>query len=292
MKGTRLEVLPLPGGSVRRVSIDANDPLPAIVSFGCNALTTGGDVPGPTLRLVAFGNWNADRRELHEIPEARAFCRRLWMQGKPLLRMLSESSADTPAEDRLGLSQHEVSQLGFGWFEVYVLGMCAVEAARVETPDGPAWQLEADAGGGTRERLRAELLQMSPDNPEGYVFDDAANRRVFVHNNMEAAEAAAVKLGPSGVVLVLSLEDEVGRQLAAALAPDANHAAYVADCRRRDLHPAAVLGVGLEVAGKLLRPFAPEAAAKMAGGPPEGGYAWAAFVAYGGTAIVPVEVMP
>lgn len=288
LKGTRMEVLPLNAGTVRRVCITTTDPLPAVVSFGRNAMVTNRKTDEHTLRFIAFDDWNHDSRELHQIPEAREYCRRLWHEGKPLLRVLSESSADTPADDRLGLSQHDISQLGLGWFEIYTLGMCDVIAAElVDGPDGPGWNLAAvGPKGASREAVRAELLEMSPANPDGYTYDDAANRRVFVNNNMPMALNAVRKNGAGHVVLVLSLLDDVARQLADALAPEADHREHIATCREKDLHPAAVLAVPVPNAAQLVRPFAPGAAGTIDAGPSKPGCTWGVFVAFNGTSIV------
>lgn len=291
LKGTRLEQLPVPGGLVRRLCINAADPLAAVLSFGCNAMVHDRNPDEHVLRLLAFDNWNHDTRELHQIPEAREYCRTLWQHGKTLLRLLSESSADTPADDRLGMSQHQVSALGFGWLEVFTLGMCDVETSHfVAGPDGPGWHVAALAPkGADRDAVRAELLEMSTDNPEGYTYDDAANRRVFVNNNMPMALNAARQCGPANVVLVLSLQDDVGRQVADELAPPEEHRQHVAACREKDLHPAAVLAVPLGNAAQLVRVFAPGAAAAIDRGPSKPGCTFAVFVAFNGTAIVELE---
>lgn len=292
LNGTRLEVLQLDGVTVRRVCVNVLDPMAAVVSFGVHSLTTGG--AGHTLRFVAVDNWNDDARELHAIPEAREWFARLWRDGKPLLRLLSESSADMPPDDRAGLSPRAVSQLGFGWREVWVLGHGNIDA-RLATGDdgGPVWELEVEAAT-TLEKLRAELLQMSPENPEGYTHDDATNRRWFMQQNMGRALNAARSVGPSHVVLVLSLADAVAGRLATELAgmtgQAENIAAAIVDARRADLHPGAIVGVPRESAAALLGTFAPEAAARIAaGGPPKPGCVWGVFVAHNGTTLAQLD---
>lgn len=291
LRGTRLEVLPLDGGTVRRVCVNVDDPMATVVSFGTNALVAeAGD--GPVLRFVAVDNWNHDPRELHQIPEAREWFRRLWHEGKTLLRLLSESSADTPADDRLGLSQRDVSQLGLGWFDVWTLGMCDIVGAQLEhTTDGPVWGLEAvGPRGATREAVRAELLQRSTTNPEGFTFDAAANRRVFMANNMAGAIKASQHMGRDAddVVLVLSLLDPVAGDIARQIVDADAIQRTMADCRRRDLHPAAILAAPRAATVPLLEHFAPEAARRIAAGRPESGWHWAVFVAYGGTTLATV----
>jgi hypothetical protein len=289
LNGTRLEVLPLPGGIARRVCVNATDPLAAVVSFGVHALTQ--PVDGPVVRLVAVDNWNNDPRELWQIPEARAWFRRLWHEGKPLLRLLSESTGDMPADDRLGLTERDMSQLGFGWADVFVVCMCTVDAAALNPDAGPGeqvWQLAAVApdGNATRESIRAELLQMSPDNPEGYTFDDAANRRVFMENNLPNAEVAAHKAGHAdGAVLVLSLLDPLAARVADEFGDADQIRATLVDCRRKDLHPGAVLALPRAVAAEVLKPFAPDAAGRVEAAPPKPGWQWAAFVAFNGTTL-------
>lgn len=142
-------------------------------------------------------------------------------------------------------------------------------------------------GDRTREDVRAELLQMSPDNPEGYTYDDAANRGVFTHNNMPAALKASRAMGAERdmVVLVLSLLDPVAAKLANMMAePDAIQRT-MADCREKDLHPAAVVGLPRELAAGAVHPFAHEAAARVGKGAPENGWHWGVFVAFNGTTL-------
>lgn len=286
LRGTRLEVVPLDAGTVRRVCVNVDDPLAAVVSFGVHALTHDAN-EGHTLRLLAVDNFNADPRELHQIPEAREWFRRLWHEGKPLLRVLSECAGDMPADDRLGLSERDVSQLGLGWFDCYVLGMCEIDATLSTHPDGGPWYQLAATGDHTREEIRAELLQMSPANPEGYTFDDAANRSVFTANNMEGALKASRTMGRDrdAVVLVLSLLDTMAAKLANGIADPEEIRRTMADCRARDLHPGAVVGVPRTLAVEAVREFAPGAAERMEAGPPQNGWHWGVFVAFNGTTL-------
>lgn len=283
-----MELLELDAGVVRRLCVNVDDPLPAVVSFGVHAFTASAVEPA-TLRLLATDNWNADPRELFQIPEAVAWFRRLWLEGKPLLRLLTECSADTPTEDRLGLSQMEVSTLGFGWFNVYALGMCTVEGARLEHgPEGPAWGLEM-TGPATRDAVRAELLQMTPANPEGYTYHAATDRRWFMEQNAPAAIAAVRKLLADGhtdhAVLVLSVDDSAGGKLAQVLADRPGVREQIARHRAEDLHPAVVCGMERPAAAVALDAFAPEAAKHIGGGPAPNGGLWAAFVAFEGTTL-------
>lgn len=291
LRGTRLEVAQLDAGEVRRLCVDVADPLPAVVSFGVHAFTQPAN--GPVLRAVAVDNWNDDARELFQIPEARAWFGTLWHEGKRLLRLLTESTSDTPPDDRLGLPQHEVSQLGLGWWDVYVLGVCEVEAAAydADAPGGPEWGIAAVAPDHrTRDDVRAELLQMSPENPEGYTFDDAAARAVFKNNNMPAAlKAARATRDRDAIVLVLSLIDPVALEAARLFVDAAAIQQTLADCKRRNLHPAAVVAVDRKSAVGFLEPFAPEAAKRVAAGAPETGWHWAVFVAHNGSALARVN---
>lgn len=284
LNGTRLEVVELDAGSVRRLCVNTADPMAAIVSYGRHALMAA--ATGHTLRFLSVDNWNDDNRELAQIPEARAWFRQLWHEGKPLLRVLSESSWDMPADDRLGLSQLDATYLGLGWWDIYVLGCMDVSGAVVESAHGPVFEMEG-VGDRTREDVRAELLQMSPDNPEGYTYDDATNRGVFTHNNMPAALKASRAMGAERdmVVLVLSLLDPVAAKLANMVAEPAAIERTMADCRARDLHPAAVVGVPRELAADAVQPFAPEAAARIGKGAPENGWHWGVFVAFNGTTL-------
>jgi hypothetical protein len=289
LKGTRLEVLELPGGLLRRVCVDVSDAFPAVISFGVHALTAQHD-GRPTLRAIAVDNWNADPRELFQIPEAVAWFRRLWADGKPLLRLLSESTADTPPEDRLGLSQRDVSALGFGWFDVWAVAACEIVSAELrDTPDGPVWGLEA-RGNRTREDVRAELLEMTPANPEGFTFEAAADRRHFMEENAPHVGKAVRELLAAGhadhALVVVSLEDSAGGRMAQVLAETRpGFAAEVAAHRAGGLHTAVVCGIPRLAAAAALDAFAPGAAQRMAAAPPPGGGVWAAFVAFEGTTL-------
>lgn len=290
LRATRLEAMQMDGGTVRRLCVDVRDPFAAVVSFGRHALTAGA-TEGHTLRFLSVDNWNDDARELAQIPEARAWFRRLWHEGKPLLRVLSESAWDMPADDRLGLSQLDATYLGLGWWDIYVLGCMDVAGEIVQTPEGPVFQL-AGAGDRPRDEIRAELLQMSPHQPEGYTFDDAANRSVFVVNNMPGAVKASRAMGPDtdAVVLVLSLLDPVAAKLAHELGDADAIRRMVADCRKRDLHPGMVLGgVSRMVAANVVEPFAPGAARRMAEARPQNGWHWGAFVAFNGTTLAEID---
>ena len=286
LNGTRLEVLPLDGGTVRRVCVNVEDPLAAVVSFGVHALTTAHEPDRPTMRLLCVDNFNADPRELHQIPEARAWFRRLWDEGKPLLRLLSECSGDMPADDRLGLTERDVSQLGLGWFDCYALGLAEIDATLKTKSDGGPWYELACSSTASREEIRAELLQRSEDNPEGYTFDDAANRQIFTRNNLDAAAGALERATmPDAVVLVLSLLDPVAGKLARQIGDAAAIETTMADCRRRDLHPALVFAAPRGLVADAVAPFAPEAAARIGQPNPEPGYHYAVFVAFGGTTL-------
>lgn len=288
LKGTQLNVVPLHHGTVRQLSVNVEDPMPAIVSFGRHALTH--DAHGHTLRFLAVENFNNDPRELHQIPEARAWFARLWHEGKPLLRLLSESSWDLPADDRLGLSALEVTYLGLGWRDIYMLGMCPMDGERVDGPDGPEWHMGTTLDRPVEE-IRAELLQMSPDNPEGFTYDDAANRRWFMEQNMPAALKASNEVGRQldVVVLVLSLLDPVAAKLAHEVTPADERDRMLAHCRQHDLHPASVVGMPRELAAVAVEPFAPEAARKIAAGRPENGWHWGVFVAFNGTTLAVLD---
>ena len=282
-----------PSGQVRRVAVNVNDPLPAVVSFGVHSMTQ--NAGGHTLRFLAADNFNNDPRELFQIPEAAAWCRRLWFHGAPLLRLLTESSGDTPADDRLGMSQREVSQLGLGWWEVYVIGFCN-PSARLQPEGGddggPVWEL-AGTTDRPRDELRAELLQMSNANPEGYTFDDAANRRWFSDRNMDAARRAVDAMvgegRPDSVVFVLSLLDAEGWRVANATVDAATLQNQLKRCRADDTHPAAVVAVDRSVAATVLDMFAPEASKHVAAGSPANGGLYVAFVAFNGTQLAAIH---
>jgi hypothetical protein len=289
LNGTRLEMLELAGGGmVLRVCVNARDPIPAVVSFGVHALTRHYD-GRPTLRTLALDNWNADPRELFQIPEAVKWCRRMWAEGKPLLKLLTESTSDTPADDRLGLSQRDVSGMGFGWFEVFLRGQGRVVDAQLkDTPDGLVWSLFETAGV-SRDAVRAELLEMTPATPEGYTFDGAGERRRFLELNHPGVEAAGNALVAAGhadhAVLVLSLEESAGMQIGMAAATGGgvvDFTARVQELRAGGGPPGVVCVMPRTATAVALDALAPGAAKRMAGGPPDGGGSWVVCVAFGG----------
>lgn len=287
LNGTRLEVFDGAGGQVRRVSVNTRDPMAAVVSFGVHSLTT--NAGGPTLRVLAADDWNADPRELFQIPEAAAWCRRLWFHGAPLLRLLTESTGDTPPDDRLGMSQREVSQFGMGWFDVHAVGFCNLSGRLQPTggdDGGAVWKVSGTLDR-PRHELRAELLQMNDMTPDGYSFDDAANRRWFAERNTDAARQAVDAMVDAGrqdsVVFVLSLLDVEGWRVATATVDADALQTQLRACRAADTHPAAIVTVDRDVAATVLDMFAPEASKHVAHGRPPNNTMFVAFVAFSGT---------
>ncbi len=292
LRGTRMAVLPLDdehGSQARRLEIDATDPLDVVVRWGRRAMLEA--APDRVLRVLTVTNWDDDPRELYAIPEAREYLRRLWAEGKPLLRLLTESTAECPEDDRLGVPPHVVRALGFGWREVYTFGHHAIEqAGPVEVLDGVPSYTVAISGltESKLDELRAELLGISPESPDGYTFAGARDRTSFARAHEREVRAAAVRLAREGhldsVVLLVDLLDDVGRQIAVVVGGNEAVRGQLERCRADDLHPGAVLAAPREATARLLAGFAPVAAGILAERAASG-WCWVVTVAAGGTQV-------
>jgi hypothetical protein len=289
LKRTRMEILDIADGvQVRRLLVDITEPLEAIVRWAPRAFLQ--NAPESTLRTLSLQNFDDDPRELWQIPEARAYLARLWREGKRVLQVLTESTSDTPLEDRHGLEQLAVSATGLGWLEVYLFGQHAVLDATLETTEGgPAWSVAVEGLPiERREAVRAELLEITEDNSDGYTFDSARERTEFAEAHVPAIQSAARRLVDEGhldsVVLVLSLLDRFGRDIAVAVGGNDLVRGQLEHCRADDLHPGAVLAAPRESTARLLAHFAPHAGKILAEPSPAGTF-WTVTVATGGTQV-------
>lgn len=295
LRGTRMAVVPLDDDSqVRRLEIDATDPLDVVVRWGVRAMLEA--APDRVLRVVTVRNWDDDPRELYEIEESREYLRRLWADGKRLLRLLTESTGDCPDDDRLGVPPHVLRGLGFGWREVYTFGHCAVEREGdvVEADGVPSWVVSVR--GLTEQKLdglRAELLGITDDTPDGYTYDAARERVALTTAHAESIHAAAVRLAGDGhrdsVVLVLDLLDPIGRMIATTVGGNDQVREQLERCRADDLRPGAVIAAPRESTVRLLQEFATGAAGELAVPAPPG-LCWVVTVAAGGTQVGRVSV--
>jgi hypothetical protein len=290
LRGTRMGVFPLDDGSqVRRLEIDATDPIEVVVRWGRRAFLEA--APPRVIRVVTIGNWNDDPRELYEIEECRAYLRRLWEEGKPLLRLLTESTADCPDDDRLGLPPAVLRGLGWGWHEVYAFGFCDVEREGdvIEEDGGPSWVVAIRGlDQAKRGALRAELLGITPENPEGYSYSGARDRAAFSRAHSAAVRAHAAEIGSGEdrdeVVIVLDLLDHIGREIAVAIGGAAAIREQLARCQADDLWPGAVIAAPRGDTVQLLETFAPESAQAISSPAPAGGV-WAVTLAAGGSVV-------
>lgn len=295
LRGTRMAVVPLDDGSqVRRLEIDATDPLDVVVRWGVRAMLEA--APDRVLRVVTVRNWDADPRELYDIEECREYLRRLWADGKRLLRLLTESTGDCPDDDRLGVPPHVLRGLGFGWREVYTYGHCAVEREGdvVEADGVPSWVVSVR--GLTEQKLdelRAELLGITADTPDGYTYDAARERVALTTAHAESIHEAAVRLAGEGhrdsVVLVLDLLDPIGRMIATMVGGNDQVREQLERCRADDLRPGAVIAAPRESTVRLLQEFATGAAGELAVRA-QPGSCWVVTVAAGGTQVGRVSV--
>lgn len=289
LRNTRMLVLPINDGpQVRRIEIDTTDPIEAVVRWGRRALLEA--APVECLRVVSVKNWDADRRELLEIPEAREYARRLWAEGKPLLRLLSESMWSPVPDDSCGFPAEVLSAFGLGWLDVYLLGFCdVVDSEPVETETGTAYRVGM-VGMGTkrREALREELLEVSDSNPGGVGFDAVRDRTHLAQSHTETLYKAADELVHAGqfdhVLVIVSALDVVGRDLIVRLVGQEQARQHLERCRADDLHPAAVFHCPRSLAIDGVRPFAPQAADTIGEQLPPGEF-WTLTVASGGTQV-------
>ena len=287
LRGTRMSVLPLDGGAqVRRLEIDATDPLDAVVRWGRRALLHA--APVECVRVVTLKNWDEDEREILDIPEAREYLRRLWHDGKPLLRLLSESTTAATPDDSYGLPPEILSAFGLGWLDVYMVGFCDTEERELApSPTGPAYHVTVRGmSPEKREQLRGELLEVSADNPGGVGFDAVSQRSRLAEAHVERVHQVAGELmaigKPDTVLVVASLLDEIGRQLAVAVAGADEGRRHLQRCEEDELHPAAVLACPRPAAVQVFRTFAPDVAQSLEQ-VLEPGEFWVVTVAAGGT---------
>lgn len=287
LKNTRMVVMPMDDGlEVRCLEIDAEEPLPVIVRWGRRAFLQS--TPSQSLRTLTVSNWNGDRRELFEIPEARAYMRRLWSEAKPLLRMLSESTTAPRPDDLNGLPPGMLSLAGMGWLDVYMIGHHELE--RAEEPSGelgvPFKVWVQGMTDDQRDQLRAELLQVSDDNPGGVSFDAAAERTHFMSAHTDKLREMAVAVIEDGktdhALVIASVLDDVGRKLSVLIAGDKATRENLERCRAGDLHPGTVFVAPRAAVVDLVQEFAPNAAGMMKEKLPDGEF-WVVSVAAGGT---------
>lgn len=265
--GTEVESLTVRGplGEVecRRILLDARDPIPLLVPQLQESLLS--EAPLRLIRTLCFRNWDDDPREVWQIPEAREICDRLWDEARPVLRLLTESTFDTPADERHGLEQHVLAALGLGWWEIYQYGRCRIASAKQQ---GDHWGLVVEGGGLTaRREVKSQLFDISADNPVGYSFDAAADRKHFLEMNQEAVNAVASRLSSASrcetVVLVLSLLDEQAKKLAVAVAGHDAVRTRIELCAKADLHPGMVVPAPRDVTARYLDNFASDSASAL-----------------------------
>ena len=287
LKNTRMVVMPMDGGlEVRCLEIDAEEPLPAIVRWGRRAFLES--APSQSLRTITFSNWNSDRRELFEIPEAREYMRRLWSEAKPLLRILSESTTAPRPDDLNGLPPELLSLAGMGWLDVYMIGHHELERAEEPSAElGVPFKVWVEGmTDDRRDELRGELLQISDDNPGGLGFEAAADRSHFMSAHSEKLREMATGLVEEGKVdhalVIASVLDDVGRRLSVLLAGEKATRENLERCRANDLHPGTVLAAPRAAVVELVQEFAPNAAGIMGEKLTDGEF-WVVAVASGGT---------
>lgn len=289
LQNTRMLVLPIDAGpQVRRIEIDTTDPIDAVVRWGRRALLEA--APVECLRVVTVTNWDNDERELLEIPEAREYARRLWAEGRPLLRLLSESMWSPVPDDSYGLPPEVLSAFGLGWLDVYLLGFCDVaDSQPVETETGTVYRVGmVGMGPERRESLRAELLEVTDNNPAGVGFDAVRERAHLAQAHTETLYKSADELVQAGqldhVLVIVSALDLVGRDLIVRLVGQEQARQHLERCRADDLHPAAVFHCPRSLAIEGIRTFAPQAAATIGEQIPPGEF-WTLTVAGGGTQV-------
>jgi len=200
---------------VRTAEIDINEPISHVVRLVAPGLLAG--VSALTIiRTLTLQNFDNDDRPLVFIPEARAYCKNLWADGKQLLRLLIESTFDAPPDDRPGLTNEELMSLGLGWWEVYCIGSNKSEWlvpkwARPDSSDAAA----LDPGvSEARRKAHDELFHEMDRGLFGYTPEAAAKRlRLFDALQTEIAAMLLAKTEndlEGDTIVIVSLADEQG----------------------------------------------------------------------------------
>jgi hypothetical protein len=213
---------PFDQAELRIAEIDTTEPLPDVVRHVAARLIAGTSSL-TVIRVLTFRNWDEDDRHLIEIPEAREFCKNLWMNGKQLLRLLIESTHDTPADDRPGVTQKELIGMGLGWWEVYCIAASKLEWL---VPDWSMQKTDATfihvaARDDARRKAHEELFAGIDRGPLGYTPEAAAERARLIDSLSEPIQALVIARDEGhfagDTVLILSLADEKAGAIATQL---------------------------------------------------------------------------
>jgi hypothetical protein len=217
-----VSVYSLEKAEVRTAELDIEEPLVHVVRHVAEGLLAGGST-ATTIRTLTLMNFDADERPVALIPEARAYCSSLWSDGKPLLRLLIESTYDAPPDDSPGLTREELMRFGLGWWEVYCIARNKWEwlipqSARAYGSDADS--LDSD-GSEDRRKAHDELFQGMDRGLFGYTADAAAKRKRLLET-LDTEIAAILLAREEGelegdTVVVVSLEDEHGAIIDRAL---------------------------------------------------------------------------
>jgi hypothetical protein len=238
----------------------------------------------PIIRTLTTPTWDSDRRALIRIPEARQFFRTLWLEAKQLLRLLIETTHNTPLDDRPGITQEEMMRFGLGWLDVYGIGM-------VEQRWSPLNFLRTGYGvtPQQRELAHAELFAGEDRGPFGYTPEDATARQQLYDEMTEYIAAMMLARKENGlrgsVILLLAFDDERAAEVdrrVKAQDPKGDVPSMMMK------HPDGTVGFKLSLveqhmAVNVLRDTAPQAVHEMQSEALSPRQCWVAVIAAGGT---------
>jgi hypothetical protein len=285
-RGSRIIAMDFPSFELHCVEVDAEESIPHVVRHVVPQLLSATSKL-PIIRTLTARKWDLDDRPLIDIPEARAFFRTLWAEAKQLLRLLVETMHNTPPDDRHGLTQEQLMNLGMGWLDVYCVGT-----------DDKDWSVRGYMRTGAfstpinRKLAHAELFDGEDRGPFGYTPEDATARQRLYHAMSEYIAAMMLARKENGlrgsVMLLLALNDERAVEVVSRVKSQDPEGAVPSIMMK---HPDGTVGYQLSLieqhmAISVLRDTAPRAAHEIQSEPLSRQQCWVAVIAAGGTQLI------
>jgi hypothetical protein len=278
-----ITVTVLPNIEIHSVELDAGESVPDVVRQLVPLLLSATS-DRPIIRTLTTPAWDSDSRPLIHIPEARAFFRTLWVEAKQLLRLLIETTWNTPPDDRHGMSQQEMMGWGLGWLDVYCIGI-------VDGRRSPLDFMRTGFGitAQDRELVHAELFAGEDRGPFGYTPEDAMARQKLYDEMKEYIAAMMLARKESGlrgsVILLFALNDERAAEVVRRVKAQDPKGDVPSMMMK---HPDGTIGYQLslveqDMAVNVLRDTAPKAVHEMQSESLSSRQCWVAVIAAGGT---------